>query len=67
MGLVAKSGESAKVWAWLHFLRNNMSSKKNSTAKLSVFKSVFGPIPTSDHISWVMTERMLSRQVQPGP
>jgi len=32
----------------------------SNTAKLSVFKSVFVPILTCGHESWVMTERILS-------
>ena len=35
----------------------------SNTAKLSVFKSIFVPILTYGHESWVMTERILT-QVQ---
>jgi len=33
----------------------------SNTAKLSVFKSVFVPIPTYGHESWIMAERILSQ------
>jgi len=33
----------------------------SNTAKLSVFKSVFVPIHTDRHESWVMTERVQSQ------
>jgi len=49
----------------LRELYRSVTTKRelSNTAKLSVFKSVFVPILTYGHDSWVMTERVLS-QVQ---
>ena len=51
--------------AVLHELYRSMITKweLSNTAKLSVFKSIFIPIFTYGHESWVMTERILT-QVQ---
>jgi len=46
------------------FYRSVVTKRElSNTAKLSVFKSVFVPILTYGHESWVMTEKILS-QVQ---
>ena len=38
-----------------------MKRESSNTEKLTVFKTVFVPILTYDHESWVMTERMRSQ------
>jgi len=38
----------------------------SNTAKLSVFKSVFVPILTYGHESWVMSERILAQVQEPN-
>jgi len=54
-----------KANAVLRELYRSVVTKREllNTAKLSVFESVFVPIHTNGHESWVMTERILS-QVQ---
>ena len=54
-----------KARALLHELYRSAVTKRelSNTPKLSVFKSVFVPILTYGHESWVMTERIQS-QVQ---
>ena len=54
-----------KVNAVFHELYRSVITKRelSNTTKLSVFKSVFVPILTYSHESWVMTERILT-QVQ---
>jgi len=53
----------AKAKAVLHELYYSVITKRevSSTAKLSVFKSVFIPILTHDPESWVMTEIISSQ------
>jgi len=52
-----------KVDAVLRELYRSVVTKRelSNTAKLPVFKSVFVPILTYGHESWVMTERILSQ------
>ena len=57
-----RSGKASAVMRALHYsvvMKRELSKK----AKLSVFRSIFVPILTYGHESWVMTERMRS-QVQ---
>ena len=60
--LDTRIGMASAVMRALHYsvvMKRELSKK----AKLSIFKTVFVPILTYDHESWVMTERMRS-QVQ---
>jgi len=67
---MSDQGWSEEVDAWiaeantvLHELYHSVVTKRevSSTAKLLVFKSVFVPILTYDHESWIMTEIILSQ------
>ena len=60
--LDTRIGKASAVMRALHFsvvMKRELSKK----AKLSIFKTIFVPILTYGHESWVMTERMRS-QVQ---
>ena len=60
--LVTRIGKASVVMRVLHY-SGVMKRELSKKAKLSVFKTVFVPILTSSHESWVMIERMRS-QVQ---
>ena len=58
--LDARIGKASAVMRALHYsvvMKRELSRK----AKLSIFKTVFLPIFTYDHKSWVMTERVRSQ------